>query len=511
MDTAELKPKTVKPRARKAKPANAPDVATVPSVSDKPISEVISAPPITATPTPPPVPEPTPTAPTPVHTPDPTPEPPPKMTMDDISNDIYRKAAQRIVALMDAGKSLWQKPWTAPSGQSRPHNHITGLPYTGINRFNLMCEMLEHGWEDSRFMSYRQVQTLAAGMAKAGIPKDSLPHVKEGSHGMTIYKLGFVEKKTPVLDASGKPQLDADGKPQLNIVRGKSFLRTYTIFNGSSIANMPPLPEAQVTPKWQALSRIEDLVEKLGVPVRYQAGDRAYYTVARDEGGKESITMPERIQFKNASDFCGVLLHEASHATGSTYPKRLCRPMTGMHNTESYSREELLAETASYFLLSELGVAQGQNTGETDGHALAALSSTTARTAAYLSSWRELILADPKALFHAFGQAEKAADWVRQRHAQQLEVTAQFAEKATPQMTAEIGHDGQALGHDVGHTMNGGEAPEMTIQTWVRVRDGRGNGDHDQGEENREITSNPWGTLTPATAGFSGIAGFGMA
>jgi hypothetical protein len=92
---------------------------------------------------------------------------------------------------------------------------------------------------------------------------------------------------------------------------------------------------------------------------------------------------------------------------------------------------------------------------------------------------------------------------VMQRHAQQLEAAAQMA--------AGMGHDGQALGHDVGHTMNGGEAPEMTIQTWEGVCDGRGhgNGDHD-------ITANPWGTPTPATAGMEyqrglGVAGFGMA
>ncbi len=422
------------------------------------------------------------------------PAPPSKTTMDDISNDIYRKAAQRIVALMDAGKSLWQKPWTAPSGQSRPHNHITGLPYTGINRFNLMCEMLDHGWEDSRFMSYRQVQTLAAGMAKAGIPKESLPHVKEGSHGLTIYKLGYVEKKTPVLDAAGKPQLDSDGKPQVKIVRGKSYLKTFTVFNGSSVANMPPLPETQATPKWQAHSQIEDLVEKLGVPVRYQAGDRAYYTVARNAGDTESITMLERSQFKNADDFYAVLLHEASHATGSTYPPRLCRPMLADGSMESRAKEELIAETASYYLLSELGLGQGRSDGPaaepSDGHAnaLVAVSNTTARTAAYLSSWRELILSDPKALFHAFGQAEKAADWVMQRHAQQL--------AAVVEVAAGMGHDGHALGQDVGQAMDAVIESHRAIQT-----------------------ESPWGSpvSSPAMAGIEhtswqdGVAGVGVA
>jgi len=498
MDTAELKPKSVKPRARKAKPVNVPIITTEPSVPDEPTSEVISATPPVVTITPTLEPEPVPTTPTP----DPTPEPPPKMTMDDISNDIYRKAAQRIVALMDAGKSLWQKPWTAPSGQSRPHNHITGLPYGGINRFNLMCEMLDHGWADSRFMSYRQVQTLAAGMAKSGIPKESLPYVKEGSHGLTIYKVGFVEKKTPMLDAAGRPQLDGDGKTQMNTVRGKSFLRTFTIFNGSSVANMPqPMAEAQATPKWQVFSRIDDLVARLGVPVRYQAGDRAYYTVARDEGGKESITMPERSQFKNASDFCGVLLHEASHATGSTYPKRLCRPMIGMDGVESRAREELVAETSSYYLMAQLGLGQTQNTGETDGHELAALTSTTARTAAYLSSWRELILDDPKALFQAFAQAEKAADWVMQRHAHQLDA-----------MTVGMGHDGQALGQDVGpkveRDINTVIEPDMTIQTWRQVHNGHGQVDGDS-----NTTGNPWGkpAVTEPQGAQRGFGGFGMA
>jgi antirestriction protein ArdC len=233
----------------------------------------------------------------------------------------------------------------------------------------------------------------------------------------------------------------------------------------------------------QAVVRIDDLVAKLGVPVRYQAGDRAYYTVARDEGGTESITMPERSQFENSSDFLAVLLHEASHATGSTYPKRLCRPMVGVDGVESRAREELVAETASYFLLSELGLGQGQNTGETDGHALAAMSSTTARTAAYLSSWRELILADPKALFHAFGQAEKAADWVMQRHAIQLEAAAKLAT------------DGQALGQDVRHAVDEVVSQHMTFQT----------------KENTESQQhNPWATL-PVVERPSIHGGFGMA
>lgn len=54
-------------------------------------------------------------------------------------------------------------------------------------------------------------------------------------------------------------------------------------------------------------------------------------------------------------------------------------------------------------------------------------SETTARTDAYLSSWRQAILDDPKSLMTAFAEAEKAADWVMQRHPIKLEAAAKLA------------------------------------------------------------------------------------
>jgi hypothetical protein len=95
-----------------------------------------------------------------------TPAAPAKKTMEQITNQIYREAAERIVALMDAGNSIWQKPWVAAPGHSRPYSAASGLPFSGFNRFSLMSEMLANGWTDARFMTYRQVQTMAANMAK---------------------------------------------------------------------------------------------------------------------------------------------------------------------------------------------------------------------------------------------------------------------------------------------------------------------------------------------------------
>lgn len=63
--------------------------------------------------------------------------------------------------------------------------------------------------------------------------------------------------------------------------------------------------------------------------------------------------------------------------------------------------EEATAETAQCYVMAEIGMSSGSVSSE-----------TSARTAAYLSSWRQAILDDPKALMTAFAEAEKAADWV---------------------------------------------------------------------------------------------------
>ena len=355
-----------------------------------------------------------------------------KKTMEQITNQIYRDAAERIVALMDAGNSIWQKPWVAPRGHSRPYSAHSGLPFSGFNRFSLMCEMLANGWTDARFMTYRQVQAMAASMANEGVKPEDLPHVKAGARGLPIYKFGFVEKKTPALDAAGRPRMDSDGKPIFDIVRGRSYLRSYTVFPASAIANMPQLPATEPEPVWAVRSQVEELIEKMGVPVRHTPGNRAYYSITTD-----SITMPARAQFKDTVDASGhvieaasdkylsVLLHEASHATGAKH--RLARPMSGVHGSPSYGREELVAETAACFLLSETGLACAATSTE-----------TTARTAAYLSSWRQAILDDPKALMTAFAEAERAADWIMQRHPIQLEAAAKAV------------CEGLGIGHGIG-------------------------------------------------------------
>jgi antirestriction protein ArdC len=182
------------------------------------------------------------------------------------------------------------------------------------------------------------------------------------------------------------------------------------------------------------------------VPVKCEAQNRAYYSPSAD-----TITMPS--QFVNTLDengavlesardkYYAVLLHEASHSTG--HSSRIGRDLSS--DSLARAKEELTAETSSSFLTHTL-LGIGAN------------SESIKRTAAYLESWKALILDDPKALFAAFSAAEKAADWVMQQHPMQLEAAARLASE-TPGMA---------------HTMDGVSptviAPIQTVQTVQLVR-----------------------------------------
>ena len=402
----------------------------------------------------------------------------PAKTMEGITNDLYRQAAERIVAAIDAGTSIWQKPWKGAANGSRPHNAQSGLNYSGMNRVLLTFDMVDKESADARYMTYKQIQAMAREMSKSGTPEKDLPHVMKGAKGLHIYKMGFIEKKMPVLDSAGKPKLDADGKAVTRIVKGRSYLQSYVIFHASNIANLAPALDVngdgdiEKIPQWERAAAIEELIDQLGVPVKCEAQDRAYYSPSAD-----TITMPSQfvdtldengVVLESARDkYYGVLLHEASHSTG--HSSRIGRDLTGRpgDGTSAYPKEELIAETSSTFLTqSLLGV--GAN------------SESIKRTAAYLESWKALILDDPKALFAAFSAAEKAADWVMQKHPIQLEAAAKLASEAP----------------GVSHTMDGVSptviTPIQTVQTvqlvrgdpmdpWAALRVGKGQDPHTHG------------------------------
>ena len=85
-------------------------------------------------------------------------------------------------------------------------------------------------------------------------------------------------------------------------------------------------------------------------------------------------------------------MHELSHATG--HETRLNRDLSGTFGSESYAKEELIAELGSVFLCSYLNI------------------QSSIRHEAYLKSWLGAIKAEPKLLWKSASEAQKILDYL---------------------------------------------------------------------------------------------------
>lgn len=125
-------------------------------------------------------------------------------------------------------------------------------------------------------------------------------------------------------------------------------------------------------------------------------GNRAFYSPSSD-----SITLPVKESFFSNEGFYMVALHELSHWTA--HPSRLDRVLVGQKkNKESYATEELIAQTASFFLMSELGFD------------VTGADNIEQHTAHYLKSWLMALKGDMGSFFGVVSKAQRAADYLIQ-------------------------------------------------------------------------------------------------
>jgi len=123
--------------------------------------------------------------------------------------------------------------------------------------------------------------------------------------------------------------------------------------------------------------------------------DQASYSPARDV-----VAMPDRASFFSAGGYYATLFHELTHSTA--HESRVGRKISTSFGSEQYSREELVAEMGSSFLMASCDLVD---------------ESGIQQSAAYIASWLKALKADPSMLIYAGQQAQKAADFILDRAA----------------------------------------------------------------------------------------------
>ena len=281
---------------------------------------------------------------------------------------VYQIITDRIIEIMEQGVVPWQKPWNS-GAEGGPCNLISKKQYQGINIFLLACAAFGSPY----WLTFRQAQQLGG-------------NVRKGEKGTPVIFWKIYEKDDPQAE---------EGKKRLPL------LRHYSVFNVEQCEGIiAPTPDLTTWNEHDPIEAAEAIILAMpNRPVVEIGGTRACYSPSRD-----LVRIPELFRYEHAEEYYSTFFHELAHSTG--HQSRLNREgVTGNHffGDAVYSREELVAELGAAFLCGHVGI---ENT-------------TINNSAAYLQSWIRTLKGDKKLAIIAASQAQKAADYILNRKANQ--------------------------------------------------------------------------------------------
>jgi antirestriction protein ArdC len=275
---------------------------------------------------------------------------------------VYDVITARVVSLLEAGTVPWRKPW---GGQRLwPRNLISGHRYRGVNVFLTACSC----YSSPFWLTYKQAQALGG-------------HVRKG------------EKATPIVFWTKLEKADRETGETIEL----PLLRYYSAFN---VAQCEGLPESRIASLGPAGERpfspivaCEQVVN--GMPNRPEMRhgfEQACYVPRLDE-----VRLPKPEQFETSESYYTTAFHELGHATG--HASRLNRKGiadVAAFGSDTYSREELVAEMTAAFLSGHCGIE----------------NKTIDNSASYLAGWLRVLRQDSRLVVTAAAQAQKAADYI---------------------------------------------------------------------------------------------------
>ena len=288
------------------------------------------------------------------------------------NKDIATQFATELIEQLKAGTAPWQKPWEAGIPQP-PFNPTTGTVYRGINRVTLGSK----GFDDPRWMTLKQAN-------------EEGYRVKKGEKSSKIVFWHWSDEKK-VRDKEGKPVLDTEGNQVTEkLERSRPLLQVYSVFHASQLQtqegkDLPLFSGKELA--WNPIEKAEEILNNSGVSITHDQRDRAYYAVHKDE-----IHLPPRENFLTEDRYYSTALHELGHSTG--HPSRMNRDF-GPFGSETYAKEELRAEIASWMISQELGIPHDPS-----------------QHAAYVDSWIKVLEDNPYEILSACQTAEKITEYV---------------------------------------------------------------------------------------------------
>jgi antirestriction protein ArdC len=303
-----------------------------------------------------------------------------QLTHKPALRDFRQEVTDSIVGMLERGVAPWQKPWEpGASSLGIPFNPTSERAYRGGNAIHLMATGLERGYEDPRWMTYKQAFNNGW-------------QVRRGEKGTQIeyWETRHAPNRTqPTGPYGGGDGSTANGNAT-DAEKSRFIHRVYTVFNAQQIEGIPPHTPKQHT-TFEVVQAGEQILKNSGANIAHDQADRAFYSRSQD-----SIHLPPKDAFRDAAGYYGTALHELAHWSG--HPSRLDRPtLTDSYRfgDVNYAKEELRAELASVFLAAQRGIPHNPE-----------------QHAAYVNSWIGALKRDKNEIFRAAHDASKATDFI---------------------------------------------------------------------------------------------------
>jgi antirestriction protein ArdC len=269
----------------------------------------------------------------------------------------YQEITNSIVKQLESGVAPWQRPWATRT----PTNLKSQKEYRGINVFLLASQ----GYTSPFWLTYKQALSIGG-------------NVRKGEHGTHVCYWNINEYAKKNKDTG---ELEN---------RKSVLLRVYTVFNLPQCDGITGFDTEKIA---NPIAECESVVSAMPNRPKIGPSDKAWYRPSTD-----SIGIPSINTFHTPEGYYSTLFHELTHSTG--HASRAGRDGIEKLNSfgsESYSKEELIAELGAAMLCGLTGIEK----------------STLNNSASYIASWIQALKGDSKLIVSAASAAQKAADYIR--------------------------------------------------------------------------------------------------
>jgi antirestriction protein ArdC len=273
---------------------------------------------------------------------------------------VYDIITDRIIKQLESGVAPWRQPWSA----KLPVNLLSQKSYRGLN----VLTLASLGYPSRFWLTFNQANKLGG-------------RIRRGEHSSPVIYWNIGEERE---------YTTRDGETRVS----KPFLLRYSgVFNLSQTENIDlPAAALQETRTNNPIEDCERIVGEMPNCPAFERSDKAWYAPSRDVVGMPSLGL-----FRSSEEYYSTFFHELAHSTG--HKSRLARDgfeSVQSFGSESYSKEELVAEVGAAMLCGITGIE----------------NRTLENSAAYLKTWIERLKSDSRLIVTASSAAQKAADYI---------------------------------------------------------------------------------------------------